>query len=644
MKIIDAQVHIWQADTPERPHIKEDASKPHQPIPLTYERLLAEMAGAGVDRAILVPPSWDGYRNDYALEAAQKYPDRFAVMGKVPLNDPASKDRLPTWLKQPGMKGFRISFRHSGTHSFLDDGTADWFWADCERYDIPVMIFAPFAVAAIGKIAERHPGLRVIVDHMGLNVQWRGKDLTPGVDLLAHLRPPAQRRGQSFLPALLRRRELSISHPASADSPGRRCVWPATHHVGHRPFAVAGYLPAKRHAVHRGVRVSFGERQRMDHGQESRALAALACLARRELDRTSLQANGDRICQRAGDSASVIAAQAGIQGLPAFANCRRIDDLFSYLVILSLIITSSCATVETSPISARRPSTVELSSCNLPKHKEAALCGKHQVYENRSAKSGRVIALNLVVLPALSSEPKAEPVFYLAGGPGQGAARIAGAGEDAIMRELRRERDLVFVDMRGTGDSNGLQCDFPIDRRHVQSLFGELFDPAVIQLCREKLERIADLKFYNSSLGIDDLDDIRLALGYDKINLYGISHGSQAALEYLRRYPDHVRSAVLTGVATPAMKIPLQFARGADQAMAKLFNDCAGDESCNAAFPNLQAKFAQLLRSFDSGTINFQVLHPSKQSHAISHAGTRRFRRPPFDLCSTATARSACYP
>ena len=304
----------------------------------------------------------------------------------------------------------------------------------------------------------------------------------------------------------------------------------------------------------------------------------------------------------------------GIRKLP------HIDDLFSYyVVILLLIIASSCATVATSPISARRPSTVELRSCNLPKHKEPALCGKHQVYENRAAKSGRVIALNIVVLPAQSSEPKAEPVFYLAGGPGQGAAGIAGAGEDAIMRELRRERDLVFVDMRGTGDSNGLQCDFPIDRRNVQSFFGELFDPAFIQLCREKLEQHSDLKFYNSSLGIDDLDDIRLALGYDKINLYGISHGSQAALEYLRRYPDHVRSAVLTGVATPAMKIPLQFARGTEQAMARLFNDCAGDQACNTAFPNLQAKFAQLLGSFDSGAINFQVLHPtSKVMQAVT--------------------------
>ena len=105
----------------------------------------------------------------------------------------------------------------------------------------------------------------------------------------------------------------------------------------------------------------------------------------------------------------------------AIRKLPRIDGLFSSAAILTLIIASSCATVATAPISAGRQSTVELSSCNLPKHKEAALCGKHQVYEDRTTKSGRVIALNIVVLPALSSEPKAEPVFYLAGGPGQGA-------------------------------------------------------------------------------------------------------------------------------------------------------------------------------------------------------------------------------
>lgn len=184
MVIIDSQVHIWAPQTPERPYITEDASMPHRPLPLGYQQLLLDMEAAGVDRVVCVPPSWEGYRNDYALKAARKRPDRFAVMGKIPLNDPSGRERIATWTRQPGMLGFRVSFRHGGTHSWLDDGTADWFWAETERYDVPVMVFAPFAVAKIGEIAERHPGLRLIVDHMGLNVRWKGKALGPGVDLL----------------------------------------------------------------------------------------------------------------------------------------------------------------------------------------------------------------------------------------------------------------------------------------------------------------------------------------------------------------------------------------------------------------------------------------------------------------------------
>ncbi len=123
MTIIDAQVHIWAPETSDRPYIKEDASKPHRPIPLGPEELLHDMAAAGVDRVVCVPPSWEGYRNDFALAAARKYPDRFAAMGKLALNDPASREQVPGWTKQPGMLGFRISFRHEGTHAWLDDGT-----------------------------------------------------------------------------------------------------------------------------------------------------------------------------------------------------------------------------------------------------------------------------------------------------------------------------------------------------------------------------------------------------------------------------------------------------------------------------------------------------------------------------------------
>jgi L-fuconolactonase len=184
MIVIDSQVHIWPPQTPERPYFTEDASRPHRPVPLGYPQLLLEMEAAGVDRVVCVPPSWEGYRNDYALETARKFPGRFAVMGKIALNDRSGRERIATLTAQPGMLGFRVSFRHGGTHSWLDDGTADWFWAEAERHDVPVMVFAPFAVAKIGEIAERHPGLRLIVDHMGLNVQWKGKALGPGVDLL----------------------------------------------------------------------------------------------------------------------------------------------------------------------------------------------------------------------------------------------------------------------------------------------------------------------------------------------------------------------------------------------------------------------------------------------------------------------------
>jgi pimeloyl-ACP methyl ester carboxylesterase len=336
----------------------------------------------------------------------------------------------------------------------------------------------------------------------------------------------------------------------------------------------------------------------MDHGQVSRALFALAQLSAPFAIRYPEFMSGNSIVWRSTPRTSSRRRQ----------ECRQLsgDNSFCYLAFL-LVIACSCATVATPPISLGNHSTVKLTLCQLPKHTEAALCGKHQVFENRLAKSGRMIALNIIVLPARSSESKAEPIFYLAGGPGQGAARIAGAGEDAIMRELRRERDLVFIDMRGTGDSNGLQCDSPIDRRTVQSFFREIFEPKIIQACRERLETVADLKFYNSQLAIADVDDVRLALGYDKINLYGISHGSQAALEYLRRYPENVRSAVLAGVATAAIKTPLQFANGAEQAMKRLFHDCAADPTCNNAFPDLPVNFTRLLRSFDNGALTFQV-------------------------------------
>jgi predicted TIM-barrel fold metal-dependent hydrolase len=161
--IIDAQVHVWPPDRPERPLGPGHEER----TPYSYEQLIADMDRAGVDRAVLVPPTIERDRNDYALEAARRHPDRFAVMGRVPIKTAGGKDFLRGWREQPGMLGVRLTFHRDVDRPWLTDGSADWFWPEAERHGIPVMVHAPERLAEIGAIAERHPGLTLIVDHMG---------------------------------------------------------------------------------------------------------------------------------------------------------------------------------------------------------------------------------------------------------------------------------------------------------------------------------------------------------------------------------------------------------------------------------------------------------------------------------------------
>src|SRR5947209_2631575 len=126
------------------------------------------MDEAGVDRAVIVPPSWPGDRNDYALEAAKRYPTRLRVMGRIPLQDPKSADLLPKWKEQQGMVGVRVIFISPQAAPWLTDGTADWFWPAAEKAGLPVMCFAPGRTSLFGAIAEKHPRLIMILDHMGV--------------------------------------------------------------------------------------------------------------------------------------------------------------------------------------------------------------------------------------------------------------------------------------------------------------------------------------------------------------------------------------------------------------------------------------------------------------------------------------------
>ena len=167
MLIADGQVHIWAASTPERPWPARHA--PHRPVPLGAEDCLKEMAAAGVDRAVLVPPSWEGERNDLVVDAARRYPDKFVVMGRFDPEAADAQSQIATWKQQPGMLGMRFTFRRPQLAAPLEQGTIDWLWAAAEKHDIRLMILVTHQqVKFIDRIAERHPGLKIIIDHLGV--------------------------------------------------------------------------------------------------------------------------------------------------------------------------------------------------------------------------------------------------------------------------------------------------------------------------------------------------------------------------------------------------------------------------------------------------------------------------------------------
>ena len=167
MLIVDAQVHIWAANTPERPWPARHA--PHRPVPFSKDDLLREMDAAGVQRAVLVPPSWEGERNDLALEAARSHPDHFAVMGRLDTEAPESRDVLASWRRQPGMLGLRFTFSRPGMREPLIDGRLERLWNEAEAAALPIMVMVPRAmVELIDRVAERHSGLKLVMDHLSM--------------------------------------------------------------------------------------------------------------------------------------------------------------------------------------------------------------------------------------------------------------------------------------------------------------------------------------------------------------------------------------------------------------------------------------------------------------------------------------------
>ena len=248
----------------------------------------------------------------------------------------------------------------------------------------------------------------------------------------------------------------------------------------------------------------------------------------------------------------------------------------------------------------------KLKPCRMAGIDEELFCGKLTVFENKKTRIGRTIDLNIVVLPAFDQKNKAEPLFDLAGGPGASSAEradfYAGPGKD-----YRRRHDVVCVDQRGTGKSNRLAIP---REKTPQYYLGEMFAVDYVRELRRQLEKRADLTKYTTSIAMDDLDDVRAWLGYDRINLFGTSYGTQAALVYMRQHPDHVRSAILLAVAPTDLKMPLHHSESAARAMDLLLGECEQDAKCHAAFPQIQDDWRNVLAQLEKQPARVQYSPP----------------------------------
>jgi pimeloyl-ACP methyl ester carboxylesterase len=256
-----------------------------------------------------------------------------------------------------------------------------------------------------------------------------------------------------------------------------------------------------------------------------------------------------------------------------------------------------------SPAASPPPWEAALRPCSIPQVAGGARCGTYEVFEDRESRSGRKIPLRIVLLPALGPRRAPDPVFLLSGGPGEGA--VASAPEFAN-HSLRRGRDVVLVDTRGTGGSNPLSCRLWGDGTRLD----HIFPLDAVRACRDELRKRADLTRYTTAAAMDDLDEVRRHLGFGRVNLVGISYGTLAAQVFLARHPEGVRSLVLSGVAKPGDPAPLYHARNAQRALELLARDCARDAHCHAAFPRFEEELAAALAHLARQPARVQVTSP----------------------------------
>lgn len=285
----------------------------------------------------------------------------------------------------------------------------------------------------------------------------------------------------------------------------------------------------------------------------------------------------------------------------------------SFTVALVLALSPNANAVTTS---------LQLEPCRLASGTARATvearCGWFDVAENREDAKSKRVRIHVAVVPALRKQALPDPVVVISGGPGQGASDFYLSSANAF-ESLRRDRDVVVIDQRGTGKSQRLDCKLP------DELETERFDKALLQrFTRECLEKLpGDPRFYSTSVAVRDLDEIRAALGYVQINLYGISYGTRVAQHYLRRYPKQVRAVVLDGVVPVETILGPEIAPAAQRSLDTILARCASDSACNKSFPNLATEFRSLRSKLENQSIPVTLPDPrTAKTHTLQFSAT----------------------
>ena len=255
--------------------------------------------------------------------------------------------------------------------------------------------------------------------------------------------------------------------------------------------------------------------------------------------------------------------------------------------------------------------------CHLPGYDQTLRCNEIEVPLDYHHPEAGKLAVHITLAPALREGARPDPVFVLAGGPGQAGSDILGLLESGL-RKLRATRDIVFIDQRGTGLSGKLDCD---DTREVDDL-DEAGQLQLIGKCMGSLNK--PFALYNTENSARDLEQIRIALGYGQIDLWGGSYGTRLAQAYARLFPAATRAVILDGVAAPD-QIIFVWGKDAQASLDATFKQCASDPGCHAAYPNLVQQFAGLLARVNGGDVKLDFYHPRTAARVQMQLRPERF-------------------